>query len=177
MYTVPEQFVSFNKANTEAFMSVANIAMTSAESLFSIHMSAVKEALEDSAKNANVVSNVKEIKDIMSLQASLTQPSVEKAIAYSRSVYEVISKTQTQLTQLTEGRIAETNREIVSALDKAAKSAPAGSEVAVAAVKSAMTAATTAFDTLSKTAKQVVDLAEAGVNSVAANANKVRKAA
>jgi phasin family protein len=177
MYTVPEQVVSLNKANIDTAMSVAAIAMATTEGLFKLNMAALKDSLNEAAQNANVLADVKEAKDLMSLQSSLAQPGMDKAIAYSRSVYEVVSKAQSQLTQLAEGRMAEVNKEIVSAMDKAAKSAPAGSEVAVAAVKSAMTAATTAFDTLSKTAKQVVDLAEAGVNTVAATPIKGKKAA
>ena len=46
-------------------------------------------------------------------------------------------------------------------MDKAAKSAPSGSEFAFTAVKQAVTAANQAYDALSKAGKQVVDMTEA----------------
>jgi len=58
-------------------------------------------------------------------------------------------------------------------LEKAAKSAPAGSDVAVAAVQSAIAAATSAFDNMRKTAKQVTELAQ---NNVAAATSATTKA-
>ena len=54
-------------------------------------------------------------------------------------------------------------RHYAGLLDKASKSAPAGSDVAVAAVKSAIAAATSAFDNMNKAAKQVSEIAEANV--------------
>jgi adenine-specific DNA methylase len=88
---------------------------------------------------------------------------VEKVVAYSRSIYEIASQTQEELSKVFEGQIAEINKNVTSALDKAAKNAPAGSDVAVAAVKSAIAAANSAFDSISKAAKQVAEITEANV--------------
>jgi hypothetical protein len=52
-------------------------------------------------------------------------------------------------------------------------SAPAGSDVAVAALKSSMAAATAAFDTFSKAARHAASFTDAGVK--AASAPKGRK--
>ena len=59
-------------------------------------------------------------------------------------------------------------------LEKAAKSAPAGSDVAVAAVQSAIAAATSAFDNMRKSAQQVTALAQ---NNIAAATSATAKAA
>ena len=58
-------------------------------------------------------------------------------------------------------RFADANKNLTSALDKAVKSAPAGSDVAVAAVKSALAAANQAYDAFSKASKQVAEATEA----------------
>ena len=62
--------------------------------------------------------------------------------------------------------LAELNKTVVSLLDKISKNAPAGSDVALAAVKSALAAANTAYDSFTKVAKQATELADA--NFVAA---------
>ncbi len=99
----------------------------------------------------------------MNIQATLAQPSVEKAVAYSRSIYEIASQTQEEIGKIFEAQFAEANKSVTSALDKAVKNAPAGSDVAVAAVKSAIAAANSAYDSMTKAAKQVAEIAEANV--------------
>ncbi|HQZ02626.1 MAG TPA: phasin family protein, partial [Thauera sp.] len=83
--------------------------------------------------------------------------------AYARSVYEITSQSQEEVSKVMESQVAEMNKGVATALDKAAKSAPAGSDVAVAAVKSAIAAANSAYDSMSKAAKQVAEIAEANV--------------
>ena len=62
-------------------------------------------------------------------------------------------------------------------LEKATKNAPAGSDVAVTALKSTVAATTAAFDQFSKATKQVVDFADASVRAATANAANAAKAA
>jgi hypothetical protein len=59
--------------------------------------------------------------------------------------------------------VAEWNENFSALLDKAVKNAPAGSDVAVAAVKSMIAAANSAYDNMSKVAKQATEIAEANV--------------
>ena len=84
-------------------------------------------------------------------------------MAYSRSLYEIAAQTQEEISKVVEAQFTETNKNVASVLDKAAKNAPAGSDVAVAAVKSAIAAANSAYDSISKAAKQVAEIAEANV--------------
>ena len=62
--------------------------------------------------------------------------------------------------------------EITRLVDKAAKSAPTGSEFAFAAVKSAMTAANQAYDALTKASKQVADMTEASISTAPSASRK-----
>jgi hypothetical protein len=57
------------------------------------------------------------------------------------------------------------------------KTAPAGSDIAIAAVKSAMAAANSAYGTISKTAKQVAELTEAGVAAATSQVSRAKKKA
>jgi phasin family protein len=163
MYATPEQFASANKANVEAMLTLANTAFASAERLAALNLNTARAVLEDGVNNAKALLGAKDLQEVISLQATLAQPAVEKAVAYSRSVYEISAQTQEEFSKLVEAQFAEVNKNVASTLDKAAKSAPAGSDVAVAAVKSAIAAANSAYDTMSKAAKQVAEIAEANV--------------
>lgn len=185
MLTTPEQLASANKANVEAMLTLANTAFASAERFAALNLNTARAVLEDGVNNAKALLGAKDLQEVISLQATLAQPSVEKAVAYSRSVYEISAQTQEEFSKLVEAQFAEVNKNVASTLDKAAKSAPAGSDVAVAAVKSAIAAANSAYDTMSKAAKQVAEIAEANVaaatnatvKAVGAAQTKARKAA
>lgn len=186
MLTTPEQLATANKANVEAMLTLANTAFASAERLAALNLNTARAVLEDSVNNAKALLGAKDLQEVISLQATLAQPTVEKAVAYSRSVYEISAQTQEEFSKLVEAQFAEVNKNVASTLDKAAKSAPAGSDVAVAAVKSAIAAANSAYDTMSKAAKQVAEIAEANVAAAtnatvkavgAAATSKAKKAA
>ena len=163
MYTTPEKLASANKANVETLLTLANTAFASAERLAALNLNTARTLVEESVSNAKSLLGAKDAQDLVGLQSSLGQPAVEKIVAYSRSVYEIATQTQEEISKVFEGQFAELNKNVASALDIAAKNAPAGSDVAVAAVKSAIAAANSAFDSMSKAAKQVTEIAEANV--------------
>ena len=90
-------------------------------------------------------------------------------MGFARAVYGWVTETQGEITKLTEAQLAEVNKSLAAAIDKAAKSAPSGSEFAFAAVKQAMSATNQAFDAISKASKQVTDLTEATVSATTAS--------
>jgi phasin family protein len=169
MYQSPEQFIQLGKSSIEAALSVANITLQGAERLVGLQLKTAKEALDESMRSARALSSVKTVQDLIALQSTTAQPGIEKALAYSRSLYEVASETQVQINKVLEDRMAKVSGELVAAVDKAVKNAPAGSESALAAFKSAVAAANTAYETFSKVARDATDVA---VTNAAAHAAK-----
>ena len=174
MIKTPEQFAAANKATVDSLLSLANSALASAERIAALNLNTARSLVEDSVSSAKALMGAKDVQEALSIQASLAQPNVEKAVAYSRSVYEISAQTQEELAKMVEAQYAEFQKSVAGLLDQAAKSAPAGSDVAVAAVKSAIAAASSAFDNMNKAAKQVAEMAEA---NVAAATNATVKAA
>jgi phasin family protein len=164
-FTTPEQFAAANKASIETLQTLASNVFANVERLTALNLNTARSVLEDGVANTKALLAVKDVKDLTALQAALAQPLVEKAVSYARNVYAITSQSQEEASKLLEGQVAELNKGVASALDKAAKSAPAGSEAAVTAVKSALAAATSAYDSMTKAAKQVSELAEANVTA------------
>ena len=161
MYVTPEQVVAGNKAGVEALIGLAHTQFAAFERMSALTFNATKSAFEDSIAHTKALMSAKDVQDVMNLSAAVAQPAIEKAIAYSRNLYDVASQSQGEITKLVESQAGEFNKNIVTFLDKIAKNAPAGSDVAVAAVKSALAAANTAYDSMSKAARQATELAEA----------------
>lgn len=178
MNKVAEQYTTANKAGIETLQTVANTSLTGLANLTLLNLNTVRALVEDSAANAKALLAVKDVQGLLALQKSLAQPAVEKTIAYSRSVYEILSQSSNGVTQVVEEQVSEVNKNVNSAIEKALKNAPAGSEVAVTAVKSAIAAANSAYSNISKVAKQATEMAEANVAAAnAATVKLVKKAA
>ena len=177
MYVTPEQVSASGKAGVEALLSLANAQLAAYERLSSLSLDATRSAFEDSVNYARAVLGAKDVQEVVNLSAAAAQPALEKALAYSRKVYEVSSQTQGEFTKLMEAQAGEVNRNMAALLDRFAKNAPAGSDVAVAAVKSAIAAANTAYDSFTKVAKQASEIAEANMSAAATAAKEVKKKA
>lgn len=158
MAQAPEQFMQLGKSSIEAALLLANITLESTERLMDLQLKTAKQTLDQSMRNAQALSAVKNIQDFMSLQSNTAQPNVEQALAYSRALYEVASAAQTRFSKVVEERIGALNGEWMAALDQTTKGAPAGAETAFTAFKSALSAATSAYDTLARATRQTADV-------------------
>jgi len=181
MYQTPEQLVALNKANLEVAMKFASVALQGAERILDLQLKAAKTAFADSVENAKTLAAVKDLQQLTALKDSLAQPSIEKATAYAKSVYDVTTATQAEIGKLVEEQVSEFNKQVVTTLDKMVKTAPAGSEVGIAAIKSGISAVNSAYDNLSKVAKQFTEATQSNFEAVAKQAansvKKVKKAA
>ena len=177
MYQAPEQFAALNKANIDAATRFANVALGGAERLFEIQLKAAKSALTDSVDSAKTLASVKDLQQFADIKDSVAQPAFEKATEYVKSVYDVATETQAEFGKLIEQQFADFNKQFVVALDKFAETAPAGSEVGISALKSAIVTGSTAYENLSKAAKQFNDTAKTNLEAAAKRAAPIAKKA
>ena len=164
---LPEEMEEMNKSGVEAGLRFANIYMASAEQLLRLQLDAAKAALDENAKNAKALLNVKDPQQVMALRTKLAESSMEKAMDFSRNVYEVTSRAQQEIAQLLESRVAEFKKSVAGSVDKAAKGAPAGADVALSALKSTFAASSTALDNMTRAARQLAELAQSNVRAAA----------
>ena len=177
MYQAPEQLVALNKANLEVAMKFAGVAIHGAERILDLQLKAAKSAFADGVENAKTLAAIKDVKELATLKDELAQPAIEKATAYAKGVYDVTAATQAEFGKLVEEQVAEYNKQVVATLDKLVKTAPAGSEVGIAALKSGIAAVNSAYDNLSKVAKQFADATQSNIEAVAKQAvNGAKKA-
>lgn len=177
MNPMQEQFVALNKANLEAATRFANVALGGAERLMEIQLKAAKTAWTDSVESAKTLAEVKDLQQFAEVKDTVAQPVFEKAADYVKSVYEVASETQAEFGKLIEQQVAGFNKQFVVALDKMAEAAPAGSEVGISALKTAIVTGNAAYENLSKAAKQFNDSAKSNLEAAAKRAAPVVKKA
>lgn len=175
MTTVPEQISAFGKAQVETALRFATIAAEGTEKLLDLQIRNTKAAFNEGVKNAKALAEVKDFSELPTLAGAHFQPGIDKAAAYARSVYEVATNTQSGISALLEEQVAEFNRNVTVALDAALKSAPAGSESAVAAAKSVIGTANSVYESIAKASKQLSAMTEANVAAAATQAGVAGK--
>lgn len=177
MNTAQQQYSEFATDQIEASIRFARISLDSVERIVKLQLETAKSSLEESAKLAKSAATIKDVQDAISLRQKAAESLVENTLNLSRSIYEITSQAQSELSQLTEERAISFNKGVVSSMDKLVKSAPAGADVAVAAVKSTVQATAAAVDSMTKAAKQVADFADASVKAATtATADAVKTA-
>jgi phasin family protein len=175
MALTADQFLAAQKANLETLFGLTTKAFEGMEKLVELNVTASKAALSEAQGTAQAMMSVKDAQELLALQASLFQPLAEKTTAYSRHLYDIAQGTSAEFTKAMEAKAAETQATIVGLVDSASKNAPAGSETAVAMMKSAVAAANNAFESVQKAVKQASDVAEANFTAVSTSAVNAAK--
>jgi phasin family protein len=169
MFSTNDQFSNAAKLNFEAQLAavtaLTNKAFESVAQLVDLNVNAAKASLEQSKATAQQLLAAKDPQEFFTLSAAQSQPNAENVLAYSRNLASIASSAQAEFTKAAETQIAETTRKVSALVDDVAKNAPAGSENAIAMLKSAITNANASYEQLSKTTKQATESLEENVNN------------
>jgi phasin family protein len=176
MLTV-EQIVASNKANLDTLFSLTTKAFAGVEKMVELNVTAAKAALAESTEHAKASMSVKDAQEFMALQAGMIQPLAEKTAAYSRHLYDIATSASAEFTKNIEEQAADAQKKFMGLVDTAAKNAPAGSESAVTMMKSAVTAANNAFESVQKSVKQATEMAEKNFAAASETAMKATASA
>lgn len=165
MMMTPEQFLDVQKTNLEKILGLSQQSFSNVEKVVELNLNAVKAYMEDSAEAMKALSSAKDIQEFMAVSSAVTQPMSEKAVSYGKDLYALTSSFASETAKMVEQQVAESNEKLTEIVETACKNAPAGSESAVAFMKSALTAANTAYEGVSKATKQAVEMAEANMDA------------
>ncbi len=170
-----EQMIAAQKANIETIFGLTQKAFEGVEKLVELNMQATKAAMSESANSTQALLSVKDAQELLTLQAGLMQPLAEKTVAYSRHLYDIAQGTTAEFGKAAEAQASDTQKKFMAVVDNASKNAPAGSETAVAVMKSAVSAANNAMESVQKAVKQATEMAEANFNTVTTSAVNASK--
>lgn len=166
MYTIPEQFIAAHRQSLETMQALALASLTGVEKLAELNLQAAKASLKEGVEQGVALLEKRDVQALTETLAESAQPTTDKFSAYAKHVYEIASETSAEIAKIAELQMSEGNRQLFSAIDTMAKNAPQGTEGLVTMVKSAVTAANSAWDQVNKAGKQAVEMAEANVATV-----------
>ncbi|MFZ5566042.1 MAG: TIGR01841 family phasin [Pseudomonadota bacterium] len=172
-----DQILAANKANIETLFGLTGKAFEGVEKLVELNLATSKALLADSAQQTQVMLGVKDAQELLALPTTLLQPLGEKTASYGREVYDIAAATSAEFGKAFEAQFAEAQKKFLDVVDSTAQNAPAGSETAVALMKSAVAAANNVLETAQKSAKQAAALAESNFKAATASTVEAGKAA
>jgi len=165
-----DQLIATQKSSLQALVSLSEKAFASVEKLIELNMAASKAILEESFANLQALSSAKDAQAFLSLQSDIVKPLPEKMASYSRHLFDILSGAGAELSSVIESSSAESQKNVTALLENSLKNAPAGSEAAVAVIKQAMAASTTAVETAQKSAKEAAKIVESNISALATTA-------
>lgn len=154
------------RAVVKALVSVGNTALASAERMAALNLHAVREAMLDFAEGAQRMLTAQSPSDAAGLHSQLAKPQVEKGVRYSRSLYELSTATQEDAAQIIEDQYNGFMESMTELANQIAKVTPAGSEVAVAAIRSTMRSANEAFERFNSAVMRFTEVTEDSVSTM-----------
>lgn len=167
-----DKFAEQNKATVDSLLAVATAAMSSAERIAALNLNTGREFVQDCADAAKAVLNAKDAQEALNTASGLVQPSLQKAVAYTKSLYEIGAEAHGEVQKLFDAQYGDFQKAASKLIEEATKSAPAGSEAIVAAAKEAVAKASAALETAKQMATSFVETAQSAVQSNVANATK-----
>ena len=115
----PEQVRAAAKTNLEAIIEIATTQAAAVEKIANLQAVAIKSAFEDTIANVRALAGANDVQEFVKLQGSFAQPAYEKAMAYSKGMYEVATQANANFVKVAERSVAQWNEGVVSFLDQA----------------------------------------------------------
>lgn len=168
----PDQVLAAQKAQLEAMFSLGSKAVEGLEKIVELNIQTLKAALSETSDATLAALSAKDLQELATMQPNLAQPLAEKVLSYTHHVYEIASGTHAEFAKAMEANAADAHKKVQAMVDNVVKNAPAGTETAVAVIKSALNAANNAYDSVQKASKQAAEVVEANFNTVTNNALK-----
>ena len=176
-----DQMVASQGASFETLSDVWNKAFGCIEKLTELNVRAVKSTLAENQAIASMALSTKDPQELFALQTQRAQAAMEEAQSYWRHVWNIVVSTQAELVTSAEAQFNKRLRDTQTFVDTVASNAPAGSEAAVNALQTAVTAASEAtsatIEASKKAAEQAREIAENNIDAAASASNRATRQA
>lgn len=165
MSNLPPQVMASQKAAFDTIFALQNTAFAGFEKLVDLNLRVVRASIDEAVQKTQEAIALEDPQQAVAFASALTQPNAEKVLAYGKHVYDIVSGVQSEFAKLAEAQVAQGQRQVTETVEHFAKNAPAGSESAVALVKSSLATATSAYDSLAKATKQAVEVTGSNITA------------
>lgn len=163
MTALQQQFFANQKASVDNVLAIQNAMFQGFEKLLDLNLKVFKASFDEVSQKTQEAVKIQDAQEALNFSSSLLQPGAEKVLAYTKQVYDVLSSIQVDVTKLTEAQLEEAQKQINDTIEQLTKNAPAGSESAVAMLKTSLASVNSAYESVAKSARQAAEAAESNI--------------
>ena len=160
-----EQVTAAYRSNLDSFAALSAKTFEGVERVIGLNLNIAKATLSGSSAQAKELFSLREPSEFLQYQAALAQPTAESLTTYARHLADIANDTRAEIVKFAETHVAEGNKKFSTLIDTAAKNAPTGSESGIAILKASISAANSAYESLNRAAKHLVELTESNVTA------------
>jgi phasin family protein len=158
----PESYSAVQKSNVDAFYGYANVAFEGLQKLTALNLQAARAAWGDT--QAALLSA--DPQALFTQQSTRSAVAAERILSYNRALYDIALTTHTSFATLAGARYEAYNQRMQTLVEALSKQVPAGSEAAASALKKVFASSNALYDSVNKTVRQAVHMAEGSVEAV-----------
>src|SRR5699024_6975254 len=133
-----EQFYAKQKDSIDNLVAAQTRLFSGFEQLVNLNMELFKASIDEVSEKTQQAASLKDVQEATAFASELSQPTVEKAVDYGKNVFEIVSKLQSDIAEMAEKQLNLNQQQAAEWVDQLAKSAPAGSEDAIALLNSSV---------------------------------------
>ncbi|MBN3766518.1 phasin family protein [Burkholderia sp. Ac-20365] len=159
MLTTIDDITAAQRAGVQTFFNMTNEVVSGIEKLVQLNFGVLRDGTQramDALANGELPGAASVRRGDLSV--------IERTALYNRQVFDIVASTQAAIVRHATAQYEAQVSTVQADLSDAAQRAPAGAEVAVTAMNSAITAANAFYESVWKTVQQAVDTAESNVN-------------
>jgi phasin family protein len=157
-----------------AASSLAQRALQCFEELVELNQQMVKTTLVENRKAWLMVVSGTAPVELWSHQTHAARALAEKALSYNHQLLGLATHTQAEWMKFTKARFEQHNSKLQALVDGVASHSPAGSDAAVTILKSTVSTAGVAYDTVLKATAQAIAMAQRNQPTAAPDSEKSR---
>src|SRR5690606_35694500 len=90
MSAIPQQVLASQKASLDKLIAVQGTFFGGFEKLVDLNLKVLKATFDEVAQKSQEAIGVKDPQEALAFASGLTQPNAEKAVAYSKHVYDIV---------------------------------------------------------------------------------------
>ncbi len=159
----PDQLVAMQKAHVDLYFDLAGKVVDGMAKMTELNMQVARSALVEAQKNMRNALSVTQPSELSTLPAAVTAPVPEKIQSYAHDVLEIASGVLAEFNRVAQAQASAYDERLQTLVDEVGKSAPAGSEAAVAAWKSAIASTSSFYDTMQRSYEQATQAVQSNV--------------
>ena len=170
-----EQFAKLQADQAQKLGTAATRTLEGFQKLAELNLQTARASMEASGEQIRELLASRDIKTLTELVTSYSKPQPDAFKAYAQAVYAIARETGSDLAEIIEEQVAESQRQLYSTVEEFAAKAPAGSEGALAFTRQVLAASSTAYDQLNKAARQFTQMADSAVSGETQGSRPTRR--